>query len=310
MSSEIDSERSDKRYAFYAGYAAIAIVSILIISKAFAYYESGSVSILSSLTDSIMDSIVSIMALASVYYASRPADEDHRHGHGKMEAVSALFQAAIIAGGGAFIVFEAIQHLSSSAPVINHMLGVYIMGLSIALSIVLVLIQRFSLKKTASLAIEADSIHYGSDVVINAGTLLILVFGSYGAPLWIDPVFAMFVAVFMWYLAYGIAMKSLDMLLDREMPDEGRAQIIAVIEAHDKVMGWHDLRTRLNGSYYVISFDIEADPELSLYSAHEIAKDLEDSIGVIYLNAEVFIHIDPHGHKENCTRHRVQGIHL
>ncbi len=315
MSDNLDvavkADNSDNRhYSFYAGYAAIFIVAVLIISKTYAYYQSGSVSILSSLIDSIMDSLVSIMALASIYYASKPADEDHRFGHAKMEAVSALFQAAIIAGGGAFIVFEAVNNLVSPVAVSNHVLGIYVMLLSIILSVLLVSIQRFSLKKSDSIAVEADSAHYGSDIVINAGTLVVLGLGVYGVPLWIDPLFAVLVALFMGYLARGIAVKSLDILLDRELPDEDRQRIITIIEAHPKVLGWHDLRTRLNGSCYVISFDIEADPTLSLYDAHEIAKNLEDDIALIYPCAEVFIHIDPEGYQEQCSRHRVKGVHI
>ncbi len=306
----MSSGNNGKNLALYAGYAAIIIVSILILSKTYAYYQSGSVSILSSLIDSIMDSIVSIMALASIHYASQPADKEHRWGHGKMEAVSALFQAAIIAGGGAFIVFESVSRILAPIEVTHHMTGIYVMVFSIVLSVVLVLIQRYAVRKTGSLAVEADSVHYGSDVLINAGTIAILGFGVYGAPLWIDPLFAVFVAFFMAYIARGIAVKSLDMLLDRELPDEERAKIINVIESHDKVLGWHDLRTRLNGSCYVISFDIEADPDLTLFAAHEISHDLEHAIVEIYKDAEILIHIDPHGHMEECTRHRVKGVHI
>ncbi len=301
---------NNNKLSFYAGYAAIFIVSILILTKTYAYHQSDSVSILSSLIDSIMDSIVSIMALASIHYASKPADKEHRWGHGKMEAVSALFQAAIITGGGAFLVFEAINRMFNPVEVTHHLVGIYVMILSIVLSVILVMIQRYAVSKTGSLAVEADSVHYGSDVAINAGTIAILGFGVYGAPLWLDPLFAIFVAFFMAYIARGIAFKSLDMLLDRELPDDDRAQIIAVIEDNDKVLGWHDLRTRLNGSCYVISFDIEADPDMTLFDAHEIAHELEHSIVEIYKNAEILIHIDPHGHMEECTRHRVKGVHI
>ncbi len=306
----MNSGEQNSKISLYAGYAAIIIVSILIITKTYAYFQSGSVSILSSLIDSIMDSLVSIMALASIHYARQPADAEHRWGHGKMEAVSALFQSAIIAGGGAFLVFEAVSRIFAPIEVTHHILGVKVMVLSIILSVILVAVQRYAVRKTGSLAVEADSVHYGSDILINAGTLAILAFGFYGAPLWIDPLFAIFVAGFMAHIARGIAVKSLDMLLDRELPDEDRAKIISIIEANKQVLGWHDLRTRRNGSYYVISFDIEVEPEMTLFDAHEIAHDLENAIVEIYPNAEIFIHIDPHGHMEQCTRHRIKGVHI
>ena len=291
-----------------AGYAAIAIVSILIIAKSYAYYESGAVSILSSLTDSLMDSIVSLMALGSIYYARRPADEDHRWGHGKMEAVSALFQAAIITGGGAFLVFESVNRLINPEIITGHLIGINVLILSIILSIVLVFIQRISLQKQESLAVEADSVHYGSDVLINIGALIVIAASLYGAPLWIDAVFALGVAALMAVIARKIARKSLDILLDRELPEKDRQKIIAVIDAHEGVLGWHDLRTHKNGVDYVMSFDIEAQPEITLHAAHDIAKDLENGILKLYPNSDILIHIDPKGYTED-SRHRVKGIH-
>ncbi len=295
--------------AVFAGYAAIFIVIILIVIKGYAYYESGAVSILSSLIDSVLDSLVSVMALSSIYYARRPADADHRWGHGKMEAVSALFQSAIIVGGGVFLVFEAIDRIAHPVVITHHMIGIYVMGVSIVLSGLLVFIQRRALQQSNSLAVEADSVHYGSDILVNIGTLIVLAVSFYGAPVWLDGVFAMGVAGFMVYMARGIAVKSLDMLLDRELSDDDRARIIKVIESHDGVAGWHDLRTHRNGADYVMSFDIEVDPEMTLWSAHEIAKDLEEGILKLYPAAEVLIHIDPEGYTEDA-RHRVKGVHI
>lgn len=295
--------------AVFAGYAAIFIVMILIVIKGYAYYESGAVSILSSLIDSVLDSLVSIMALSSIYYARRPADADHRWGHGKMEAVSALFQSAIIVGGGVFLVFEALDRIVHPVVIMHHMIGVYVMGVSIVLSGLLVLIQRRALQQSNSLAVEADSAHYSSDILINTGTLIVLMMSFYGAPIWLDGVFAMGVAGFMVYMARGVAVKSLDMLLDRELSDDDRARIIRVIESHDGVAGWHDLRTHRNGADYVMSFDIEVDPKMTLWSAHEIAKDLEEGILTLYPAAEILIHIDPEGYTEDA-RHRVKGVHI
>ncbi len=297
-----------QRSPFYAGYTAIVIVTILICAKALAYYESGSMSVLSSLTDSVLDSLISIMTLASLYYARRPADEDHRWGHGKMEAVSALFQAAIIAGGGAFIIFEAINRLFNPAEITDHSLAIVVMIFSIILSFILVLIQKNILKHSQSLAIEADSANYSSDIVINTGALIVLCAGLYGIPHWIDPVFAILIALFMGITARNIAIKSLDMLLDRELPEEDRHKVISIIEAHTGVKGWHDLRTHRNGADFVMSFDIEVEPDMRLYDAHEIAKDLENSILSLFPNTEVLIHIDPCGYTEDA-RHRVKGLH-
>lgn len=288
----------------------IVVVGALIILKSWGYYESGSAGVLSSLIDSVMDAVVSFVAFLSVFYAARPADEDHRWGHGKMEAVSALFQSAVIAGGGAFLVFEATNRVVSPQAVSPEPVVLWIMAVSVVLSAGLVMFQRYAIQHTSSLAIEADSAHYGGDILINAGVFLVLLAQHYGAPTLIDPLFALGVAVYMAYVARGIAGKAMGVLLDREAPEEQRAQMIAVIEAHTGVIGWHDLRTRcIGGPAYSVSFDIEVDAGLSLWAAHDIAKDLEAGILAHYPAAEILIHIDPEGYTHD-TRHRVQGVHL
>ena len=298
-----------RRASIIAGYSAIAISAILIIIKAIAYHMNGSMGILSSLTDSALDSMISIVALASVYYASKPADSDYRWGHGKMEAVSALFQSAIIAAGGIFLVSESLNRLIHHHEIKNFEVGMLVMAISIAMSALLVWIQRRSLAKSQSLAIEADSLHYSSDILINAGALLVIFLIMQGAPYWIDVLFALGVAAFMGKLACSIARKALDMLLDKELPENQRAQIIKVIEAHDKVSGWHDLRTRHNGTSVVITLDIEADPTITLNSAHAIAKGLENDFLKLHPGAEILIHVDPEGDKSD-SRHRVKGVHV
>lgn len=299
---------AQKRSAVKAGYAAVIIVSILILTKACAYYASGSASILSSLMDSLLDSVISVTALGSIYYAQRPADEDHRWGHGKMEAVSALFQAAFIIGGGAFLVFESMNRIFNPIEVKAHELGAIVMIVSIGLSAMLVLIQRRALESVNSLAVEADSAHYGSDIIVNIGVLVILSLSKAGAPTWIDPAFALCVAGVMGYTARSIARKSIDMLMDRELPEEERSRIINIIKSHQGVLDLHDLRTHRHGVGVVISFDIEVDAQLSLRSAHAIAKEVEFSILNFYPNAEILIHVDPDGEPHD-SRHKVKGVH-
>ena len=303
-----NNDKDLSRYSLFAGYAAVVIVSILIISKALAYYFSGSASILSSLTDSIMDSMVSVMALASIYYARRPADNEHRWGHGKMEAISALFQSAAIMGGGVFLVFEAANRFVEPVEISHQLLGIGVMVLSILLSALLVSIQKNSLSKSPSLAVEADSAHYSSDILINAGVLLVLVLIYMGSPLWIDPLFALLVAGFLARISRNIGSKAIDVLMDRELPEEDRKRIAGIITANKKVLGMHDLRTRRNGRVDDISFDIEVDASLSLMEAHNIALDIEKDILKSYPHAEVLIHVDPEGQAQDA-RHSVKGVH-
>ncbi len=301
-------ENTPKKQPFYAMYFTLASVAVLILAKAYAYYESGSVSVLSSLTDSALDFVISIVTLASLYYASRPADHDHRWGHGKMQAVSALFEAALIAGGSAFVLFEALHRFSQPVEWSSHPIALIVMVLSLITSVMVVFVQKLVTRSVSSLAVDADSAHYSGDILVNAGTILVLFLGGYGAPVWLDPLFATIVSFVMFYVAWGIARKSLDMLLDREISAETRDAIIAIIEKHKGVQGWHDLRTHKNGEAYVMSFDIEVDPDLRLYDAHEIAKDLEDEILEVYPDSEILIHIDPVGYIEDA-RHRIKGVH-
>ncbi|MCB1782803.1 MAG: cation diffusion facilitator family transporter [Alphaproteobacteria bacterium] len=309
MNAELETaHHKNKKFAVYAGYAAIGISCLLILIKSIAYFESGSASILSSLTDSVVDSVVSLMALASIYYAQRPADEDHRWGHGKMEAVSALFQAAMIAGGGVFLVMEAISRFIIPVPVSHQMLGIAVMIVSIILSIILVAIQRYALAKTDSLAVEADSAHYGSDIIINGGVLVILLLSYYGAPHWIDPLFALGVAAFLGKLSFEIASKAMNMLMDRELPTEDREKIIEIITGQEGVLDMHDLRTYRSGPAVVMTFDIEVDEDLLLKDAHAIALKVEKKLLALHPGAEILIHVDPAGSPED-SRHRIKGVH-
>lgn len=297
-----------KKPAVFAGYAAISIAGILIIIKAVAYYYSESAGVLSSLTDSVVDSLVSMMALASIYYASRPADEDHRWGHGKMEAVSALLQAAMIAGGGVFLIFESLGRFIVPVPVSHQMLGVGVMIASIILSVGLVMIQKNALKKTHSLAVEADSAHYGSDVLINGGVLVVLLLSYYGAPHWIDPLFALGVALFLGKLSWEIAIKAINMLMDRELPESDREKIISIIMSQSGVIDMHDLRTHQSGNNAVMSFDIDVNPDLMLKAAHDIAREVEKALLKEFPGAEILIHVDPAGAPAD-SRHRIEGVH-
>lgn len=296
-------------YALVAGVASIATVAILIFIKAFAYVMSGSAAVLSSLIDSVMDAVVSLINIMAIRYSLKPADHDHRYGHGKVEGLAALFQSAFIAGAGVFLVFESLDRLARPEPSSESLTAIAIMFISILLSGVLVLVQKVSLKYAPSLAVEADSAHYSGDIAINAGVVAILLCLHYGAPGWVDPAFAIIVAAYLGYTAYTVAMKGIDMLLDRELPDDMRAQIIDIINRHPDAIGAHDLRTRRTGMDINIAFDLEIDPDKSLRTAHAIAIDIEQQILKLFPNAEIMIHKDPAGVPHTDSRHPNSGVH-
>ncbi len=296
------------RYAVWAGMASVCTVGLLVLIKAFAFWQSGAVSILATVIDSLADAVVSIVSFMAIRYSLKPADHEHRYGHGKVEGLAALFQAAFIVGAGAFLVFESISRFAVPHPVQDIPLVIGVMVLSIIFSALLVLVQNFSLKHAPSLAVEADRAHYSGDIAVNIGVVAILLALKSGAPPWIDPAFAVLVALYLALVARSIAMKGVDMLLDRELPDAERKAITAKVLAHEGVMGMHDLRTYKSGMTVFISFDIELAPELPLREAHEIVRAVELELLRDFPNAEILIHPDPAGDTHD-TRHQVSGVH-
>lgn len=295
-------------YALWAGMASVATVALLIALKLFAFWQSESVSILATLIDSLSDAVVSVISFMAIRYSLKPADEDHRYGHGKVEGLAALFQAAFIVGAGVFLVFESISRFASPHPVTQNGFIIGIMTVSILLSALLVFIQNHSLKYAPSLAVEADKAHYSGDIAVNGGVVAVLVALQYGAPAWIDPAFAVVVAFYLAGVALVIAMKGVDMLLDRELPADLRKAIATRVLSHEGVMGIHDLRTYKSGMTVFISFDIELDPDLVLREAHEIVREVELELLQDFPHAEILIHADPAGDTHD-TRHQVSGVH-
>lgn len=288
-------EEHDPSSAIFAGWAAITIVSIMIFAKIVAYLMSGSVSVLSSLIDSIADIMMSIMALISVKMSLKPADECHRYGHGKIEGLFALGQAAFIFLAGGAVIYHAIENLITREVLTDQYLAAAIIILSIILTLVLTIIQKRAVKKSASMAIEADHAHYHSDIFMNGGVLVVLFATALGAPSWIDAIVALMIAGYVWYVAYGVGKNAVDMLLDREVDDEVRQQIIDIVLSHTEVKDLHDLRAIRSGMKILVSFDIEVDPNILLWTAHEIALSVEKDVVKNIPNAEVMIHVDPAG---------------
>lgn len=296
------------RMALIAGAASVATVLILIVIKSFALIQTGSASILASLIDSVVDASVSIMTFLAIKISLKPADEDHRHGHGKVEGLAALFQAAFIAGAGFFLLLESAGRFTGPAVAEESDIAIAIMAVATILSVVLVMVQNYSLKFAPSLAVEADRAHYSSDILINLGVIGVLFGLQHGAPWWIDPAFAVLVAFYLALTVRRIAGKAVDMLLDRELSGDARERITKKVLSHKYVMGMHDLRTSKSGMKIFISFDIELDPSLLLYNAHEIVREVEFELLIDFPNAEILIHADPHGDTYD-TRHSGEVHH-
>jgi ferrous-iron efflux pump FieF len=306
--SEIQSQRLyEPRRALMAGVASIVTVSVLIAIKTVAYVADGSTGVLAALIDSGADAAGSLMNLLAIHISLKPADSHHRHGHGKIEGLAALAQGTLIAGSAVYLLFEASRKIGNPVEIESYGLGIAVMVVSVLLSIVLVMIQRASLRHAPSLAVEADSAHYGSDIAVNLAVLAALGLQKAGMPAWIDPVVAFLVGLWLCRTAWIVARGAIDMLLDREVSDEERKRIVHCVRSCADVKGLHDLRTRMVGMSLNISFDIEVDADLTLREAHAIAHRVEACLMKDFPNAEIMIHVDPEDDIEDA-RHSEIGL--
>ena len=286
----------------WATYASVAVAIVLIIIKTMAYLLTGSVAILSSLIDSFLDFLASGINLFAVRHSLVPADHDHRYGHGKAEAIAGLAQSAFIVGSALFLIFEAINRFSHQQVLENGMVGIGVMLITIALTGLLVKFQRYVVKKTGSIAITADSLHYAGDLLLNLSVIVALILSIYLDWQIADPIFALMIALYILRSAWVIGKQSLAQLMDQELPDEVREEIKAIALQHPEVLNLHELRTRSSGRQYFFQLHLEMDGELKLKEAHQIANAVEIEICKAFPNAEVIIHEDMEGLHEGEIR--------
>jgi ferrous-iron efflux pump FieF len=281
-----------------ATYASVSVAGVLITVKFVTWLETGSVSLLGSLVDSLLDAAASLINLVAVRHAMSPADREHRFGHGKAEPLAVLGQSAFITGSAMLLLAEAVRRLITPLPVDNPPVGIAVMIFSIVVTIGLVLFQRHVVRRTGSIAISADELHYRSDIILNLGVIIALVSSSaLDFPI-LDPLFGAAIGVWIVYSAVRLARLSLFQLMDHELPDDEREQIREIAQSHPDVIAAHDLRTRVAGPTSFIQVHIEMDGSLSLLRAHEISDEVEAKLRAAYPNAEVIIHQDPEGIEE------------
>src|SRR5271169_1458287 len=258
-----------------ATYASVAVAALLIAAKFAAWLETGSVALLSSLIDSLLDAVASIVNLIAVRHALTPADREHRFGHGKAEPLAVLGQSAFIIGSALLLLAEAVRRLIQPAPVANPPAAIAVMVFSIAVTIGLVLYQRHVVARTGSIAITADELHYRGDLILNASVIAaLLLSGIFGLRI-LDPLFGAGIGMWIIYSAARLARLSLVQLMDRELPDDERERIREIALSHPEVAAAHDLRTRVAGPTAFIQIYIEMDGDISLVRAHEISDQVE-----------------------------------
>ena len=281
-----------------AAIASVSVATVLIIVKFAAWIFTDSVSLLSTLIDSFLDAAASLVNLLAVHHALQPADREHRFGHGKAEPLASLAQSAFIGGSAVFLLIQAGERVVHPRAVANTDIGYAVMVFSIVLTIALVAFQRYVVKKSGSVAIDADSLHYKTDVLINLGVMVSLFLSSSLGWQYADPLIAILIALYIVKGAWGIGNTALAILMDRELEDGDRQRIRDIVMAHEEVKGLHDLRTRSSGVHVFIQFHLELDGDMKLKQAHDISEDVERELMEAFPNAEVIIHEDPEGVEE------------
>jgi ferrous-iron efflux pump FieF len=281
-----------------ATYASVAVSAVLIVLKFGAWLATGSVAMLSSLVDSMLDLVASVVNVFAVRQALEPPDREHRFGHGKAEPLAALGQAAFLAGGAMLLVFEAVSRGISPAPILRADIGIAVIVISIVFDGALILYQRYVIARTRSLAIGADELHFRSDLVVNAAVLAALLADRLVDMPILDPLFGGAIGLWIIYSSTRLLRQSLTQLMDHEMPDQDRARIRAIAEAANEVSAVHDLKTRLAGPTAFIQLHLEMDGAMNLQRAHRISDEVEAQLRDAYPNAEIIIHQDPAGLEE------------
>lgn len=278
-----------------ASLASVGAALLLIAIKFAAFLQTGSVSLLSTLFDSALDAGASIVTLIAVRHSLMPADAEHRFGHGKAEPLAGLVQVAFILGSSVLLLTEVVDHFIWPQPVTSPEIGIVVMAISMAVTLLLVMMQRMVVRKTGSVAIKADSAHYGSDFLVNASVVVALLLSAEFGWWWIDPAIGLAIAVFIALAAVKIGREALDMLMDREMEDAERDRIKEIVRGHDQVLDLHDLRTRAAGQDRFIQFHLELNGAMSLTEAHRISDAVEADLQRAFPAAEIIIHQDPEG---------------
>lgn len=279
-----------------AAIASITIAVILVVLKSWASWRTGSTAMLGSLADSALDLIASLATLAGVWIASMPADEDHRFGHGKAEALAAIFQVMLIALSAFGIAARAITQLVEGGQTSAAEEGIAVSVVAIGLTLALLGWQRHVMRRTRSLAIQTDHLHYKSDLLLNVAVIAALVLDQYAGFGLADPLFGLAIAAWLGWGAFHAAGEAVDDLMDREWPEEKRLAFVEAAAEHPELSNLHDLRTRTSGNRDFVQFHVDLPGRMTVEEAHDIIERVEKDLCRRFPGMELLIHIDPTGH--------------
>lgn len=290
-------ERATKEKLMKAAAAASVLTAgVLFTLKLLAWWLSGSVAMLASLTDSALDIFASLVTLVAVKTALIPADNHHRFGHGKVEPLAALLQSAVMAGSALFVMVESMERLFIPAAVSALDIVVYVSLSAIVLTVLLVAFEGYVARRSGSLAIAADQMHYKGDIAMNIGVILgaLLVMQGYGTA---DAVLGMIIALYILHSARAVVLPAIHMLMDHELPEENQSDILEIASSVSGVEDVHDLRTRQSGIDVIIQLHVAVAGDLTVQAGHAIGDAVRAALQDHFQNADILIHIDPEGYK-------------
>ena len=273
----------------------------LIALKAWAAYRTDSTAMLGSLADSGLDLVASLVVLLGVRIAAQPADHDHRFGHGKAEALAALVQVILISISAIFIGARAVQRLVTGAQTAEAELGIGVSLVAMVLTVALISYQRHVVRRTGSLAIGTDRLHYSSDLLLNGSVIAALVLDQFAGLKGADALFGLLIALWLLWGAWSASSNALDQLMDREWPDQLRERFLAAAKDYPELAGLHDFRTRTSGTHYFAQFHVWVPPEWTVREAHDRLDRIEEELQQRFPNTEILIHVDPEGQTDRET---------
>ncbi len=278
-----------------AALASIAVALLLVGLKTWAAWSTGSTAMLGSLADTVLDLFASIATLAGVWVAAQPADDNHRFGHGKAEALAAMFQVVLISISALTLAARAVgQWLGGARPEAAEG-GIAVSLIAMAATFALLAWQRHVIRRTGSLAISTDHVHYQSDLLLNLAVIAALALDQYAGVAGADPLFGLAIAAWLGWGAWGASQAAIEQLMDHEWDEAKKARFLEVVARHPELKGLHDLRTRTSGDRDFVQFHVSVDPHMTVRQAHDVMDEIEAKLLTEFPGIEILIHPDPDG---------------
>lgn len=289
-----------------ASLSAIISAFFLSLSKFIIGLSSGSMAVITSALDSILDIFMSSINYLAIKKADMPPDKNHLYGHGKIEDLASVVQSLIILLTGIFIIFKSIEKIFTKAIVLYSNWDIFVMVLSILVSFFLSKYLRNVGEKTNSNVLKADALHYSSDLYSNSGVLVAIIFSYLTGKTFLDFFLAIIIGFIIIFSAFRILKQSIYNLSDISLSEDIKDEIDKIIdEMPMPYAGYHKLRTRISGSKKFIDFHLLVCRKSSIEEAHEMADKIEEKIHNRLGNMDIVIHIEPCPYdcdftEENC----------